>query len=184
MVANTMKVKLIAVAAVVLIAVASGGYAIASGMFSPAKGSAAVYIKDPPPANWSAIYVTITGISIHNSTSGWHSLPMSTSGISVDLVNVAVMPELLGSVTLPPGHYQMIRLNLSGTVTGTYKSSTGTSTYTIQLVSTTVFVAGQFAITKGLTTSITLDFDSAQSIHGSPSTGFTMTPVVGETVGK
>ncbi|MCL5677924.1 MAG: DUF4382 domain-containing protein [Candidatus Thermoplasmatota archaeon] len=175
-----MKGKLIAVAAVVLIAVASGGYAIASGMFSPAKGSAAVYIKDPPPANWSAIDVTITGISIHNSTSGWHFVQVPKSGISVDLVNVVVTPELLGSITLPPGHYQMIRLNLSGTVSGTYQGAT----YTIKLVSTTVFIAGQFTITKGSTTSITLDFDSAQSIHGSPSTGFTMTPVVGETVGK
>ena len=179
-----MKGKLIAVAAVVLIAVASGGYAIASGMFSPAKGSAAVYIKDPPPVNWSAIYVTITGISIHNSTSGWHSLPMSTSGISVNLVGVAVTPKLLGSITLAPGHYQMIRLTMSGTVTGTYKSSTGTSTYSIKLVNTTVFIAGQFTIGTTGVTPITLDFDSAQSIHGSPSTGFTMTPVVGETVGK
>lgn len=174
-----MKGKLIAVAAVVLIVVASGGYAIASGMFFPSNGSAAVYIKDPPPANWSAIYVTITSISIHNSTSGWHSLKM-LKPISVNLVDVAVTPELLGSITLPPGHYQMIRLNLSGTVSGVYNGKT----YSISLLKTTVFIAGQFTITKGSTTSITLDFNSAQSIHGTTTTGFTMTPVVGETVGK
>ena len=165
------------VAAVIVALLAVGGtayYVFGSG------GSLNIQVKDPLPSGWSALYINVSSVSIHNSTggSGGGYLKSFSTPVSVNLANATSKSLFLTSLKLPNGHYQMIRL----TITGAYGVYSG-KTYKISLVSSSVDVAGQFTISSGSTTTVTLDFNSTQAVHGDPASGFTMTPVVAETVG-
>ena len=163
------------VAAVIVALLAVGGtayYVFGSG------GSLNIQVKDPLPSGWSALYINVSSVSIHNSTAGGSGYSTSFSTpVSVNLASATSKSVFLASMKLPNGHYQMIRL----TITGAYGVYSG-KTYKISLVSSTVDVAGQFTISSGSTTTVTLDFNSAQAVHGNPASGFTMTPVVSEIV--
>ena len=142
-------------------------------------GSLNIQLKDPMPPGWTALYINISSVSIHNATAGGGSYSTSFSTpVSVNLANATSKSVFLASLKLPSGHYQMIRLTIKGAY-GTYDHTT----YKLTLVNSTVDVAGQFTISAGSTTTVTLDFNSAQAVHGNPASGFTMTPVVAETVG-
>ena len=164
------------IAAVIVAVLAVGGiayYAFGSG------GTLNVQIKDPLPSGWTALYINVSSVSIHNSTGGsggGYASSFSTP-VTVNLANATGKSIFLTNLRLPGGHYQMIRL----TITGAYGVYNG-HTYKISLVSSTVDVAGQFTVSAGSTTTATLDFNSAQAVHGNPTVGFTMTPVVSEII--
>ena len=176
-----MKGKVIgAIIAVVLIA---GGGVYYFGFYNTG-GTLNVNVTDPLPAGWSSVYVNISSVSIHNSTgggSGAYTKTFSTP-VTMNLAKAASTSLFLTSLSLPPGHYQMIRVVITGAY-GVYNNSGKPQTYTFTLVNGTVDIAGQFTISKGATTSVTLDFISAQAVHGSAAAGFTMSPVVAMTVG-
>ncbi len=169
-------------AAVVIAAVAL----VAVGLFGayfviPSQGTAAIYMKDPVAAGWSALFINISSVSIHNSTGagdGGYSATFATP-LEVNLVQAATTSKFLADLHLPAGHYQMIRFTVFD-ASGVYQGKH----YSLSLVLSTVGVAGQFTVPSRGTVSITLDFDSASSIHGTPASGFTLNPVVGETVGS
>ena len=164
---------IIAVAIAVIVVGAGAYYLLNSG------GSLNIQIRDPLPAGWNSVYINITEVSVHNSTtggSGGYSKPFSTP-VEINLANTTNKSVFLTSLKLPNGHYQMIRLVVSGSF-GVYDGKT----YRISLTSPDIDIAGQFKISSASTTTVTLDFNSAQAIHGSTFTGFTMTPVVAETV--
>lgn len=163
-----------AILAVVLIA-AGGVYYF--GFYS-AGGTLNVRVSDPMPPGWSSVYVNISSVSIHNSTSGGHVFTKSFSTpIMVNLSSATSSSIFLTGLKLPAGHYQMISLVITGAY-GTYDNAGKLQTYRFTLVNSTVKISGQFAISNGATTTETLDFNSAQAIHGTTTTGFTMTPVV------
>ncbi len=176
-----MKAKVIgAIIAVVLIA---GGGVYYFGFYNTG-GTLRVNVTDPMPVGWSAVYVNISSVSIHNSTGGGSNAYTKTfsTPVTINLANATNQSLFLTSLSLPAGHYQMIRLTITGAY-GVFNGADTPQTYKLSLVNGTVDIAGQFTITKGSTTTVTLDFNSAQAIHGDTTTGFTMTPVVAMSVG-
>ena len=170
-----MKMNSKAVIAVIVAVLVIGGtayYVFGNG------GSLNLQVKDPMPSGWSALYISISSVSIHNSTgrSGGY-VKNFTAPVTVNLANATSKSVFLTSLKLPNGHYQMISFTITGAY-GTYRGIT----YKVSLVSPTVDVAGQFTISGGSTTTVTLDFNSVQALHGDPVSGFTMTPVVSEIV--
>ncbi len=176
-----MKGKVIgAIIAVVLIA---GGGIYYFGFYNTG-GTLKINVTDPIPVGWSSVYVNISSVSIHNSTGGGSNAYTKTfsNPVTINLADATSSSLFLTSLSLPPGHYQMIRLVIAGAY-GVFNNVDKPKTYTFTLVNGTVDISGQFTIIKGATTTVTLDFNSAQAIHGSTTTGFTMTPVVAMSVG-
>lgn len=170
-----MKGETIAVVVAAVLVVGSGVYYYG---FDNSTGTLNINITDPLPPGWSAVYVNISSVSIHNSTGGGNGVAKTFSTpVSVDLASATNTALFLTSLNLPEGHYQMIRLTITGAY-GSYQTSSGMHTYQFKLVNGTVDVAGQFSIAHGATTTVVLDFNSAQAIHGNPNSGFIMTPVV------
>jgi len=160
--------------AVAIAVVVVGGLVFYFGFYATG-GNLNVMVKDPLPAGWSAVYVNITSISIHNSTAqSSHGYTRNFSpAIEVNLANAVNSEQFLTSLKLPAGHYQMVRLTVASAY-GVYNGKT----YEISVLNGSVDMPGQFTISNMQTTTIVLDFDSAAAIHGSPMTGFTMTPNV------
>jgi hypothetical protein len=169
-----MKGKAIVAAVIAVIVVGAGAYYLLDS-----GGNLSIQIKDPMPAGWTAVYINISEVSIHNSTAGGHNgySKSFTPAYELNLSNATKGSIFLTSLSLPAGHYQMIRLVVNSAF-GVYEGKT----YRITLTSPNIDIAGQFRISSGATTTVTLDFNSAQAIHGTPFTGFTMTPVVAESV--
>lgn len=172
-----MKGETIAVVVAAVLVVGSGVYYFG---FDTSTGTLNVNITDPLPQGWSSVYVNISSISIHNSTDGGNEIAVKTfsTPMSIDLAGATTASLFLTSLNLPSGHYQMIRLRITGAY-GVYQDAGGSHTYQFKLVNDTVDVVGQFSIAHGATTTVVLDFNSVRAIHGNPTSGFIMTPVVG-----
>lgn len=172
-----MKGETIAVIVAAILVVGSGVYYFG---YDNSAGTLNVNITDPLPAGWSDVYVNISSISIHNSTGdGSNNLVKAFSNpVTINLAEATSSSMFLTSLNLPSGHYQMIKLTLTGAY-GIYSGAGVTHTYQFRLVNETVDIAGQFSIAHGATTTVVLDFNTAQAVHGNPNSGFLMTPVVG-----
>jgi hypothetical protein len=163
----------IAIAALVVV----GGVA---AYFLLYEGTLAVYVKDAPGA-WDHVYVTFSGVAVHESgqdNATWKTV--SSTNQTVDLAALTNVSQLLGSVRLNPGHYEQIRLTVTG-VTGVLNGTTQSVTITVPPDNGTLKVAGQFIVASGQTTTVTVDIRLDQSIHLVGST-WVFDPVVGATV--
>lgn len=144
-------------------------------------GTLNVNVADPMPAGWSAVYINITSVSVHNSTGDAFTKAFSKP-VTVDLASATNSSIFLASLKIPAGHYQMIKVTIKGAY-GVWNGVDRPQTFQFSVVNSTVDVSGQFSVSKGSTTTVILDFNSAQAIHGTPTSGFTMTPVVSLIVG-
>jgi hypothetical protein len=111
----------------IIVMVSCGGGA--SSPPSLKMGTASVSVSDPPSCkvpsgNFKHVYVTITGVSAHlsstasDSTPGWQELApqLATAAVQIDLLSTpataCVLAQLGTSVPLPVGDYQQFRLLL------------------------------------------------------------------------
>lgn len=160
----------IAIAAIVVV----GGVAAYVFLY---QGEVAVYVKDAP-GSWDHVYVTFSAVEIHESGQGnasWQTV--SSAKETVDLAALTNVSQLLGSVRLSPGHYEQIRLAVDS-VTGVLNGTTTSLAITVPPDNATLKVAGQFTVTSGQTTKITVDIRLDQSLHLVGGT-WVFTPVVG-----
>ncbi len=161
-----------------LIAVAIAAIVVVGGVaayFLLYDGSVAVYVKDAP-GQWSHVWVTFSGVSIHQSgtNASWN---VTSTKQTVDLVALQNVSQLLGKISLSPGHYEQIRLSVVN-VTGQQTGSNTILTINVPPDNGTMKIAGQFTISSGQTTSITIDINLAASLHDVNGT-WMFTPVVG-----
>ena len=163
----------IAIAAIVVV----GGIA---AYFLLYQGEVAVYVKDAP-GTWDHVYVTFSGVDIHQSGQGNASWNLSSTQQTVDLASLTSTSQLLGSVRLNPGHYQQIRLSVVK-VTGVLNGTTTPISLSLPPDNATMKIVGQFTVASGQTSKITVDIRLDQSIHLVGGT-WVFTPVVGTTVG-
>lgn len=164
------------VVAVLLVGVGAYYFGFFPTVASQQGGTLNVNVSDPMAVGWSAVYINITSLSVHNTTGSSYNRTFSTP-VTIDLANVTTSSMFLASLNLPAGHYQMIRVTIKGAY-GIWNGTDGPQTFRFALVNSNVDVSGQFSISNGATTTVILDFNSAQAIHGTPTGGFTMTPVV------
>ena len=175
-----MKGEIIAVVVAAVLVVGSGVYYFG---FDTSTGTLNLNVTDPLPSGWNSVYVNISSFSIHNSTGGGANSVVKrfTTPMEINLAEATSTSLFLASLDLPAGRCQLISLNISGGY-GVYQGSKGTHVYQFKIVNGVADIAGQFSIAHGATTTIVLDFNSAQAIHGNQTTGFTLTPVVGMSV--
>ena len=116
---------------------------------------------DPPPKDVTEILVTVSNIEVNMATEdeagGW--ITVVSEPKTFDLIKIAGIEEILGSVELTPGQYNQIRLNvekvdvtLEGTVTAA------------SVPSGKLRLPGGFNVAAGETTIVTLDFDAGKSV--------------------
>ena len=116
---------------------------------------------DPPPKDVTEILVTVSNIEVNMATEdeagGW--ITVVSEPKTFDLIKIAGIEEILGSVELTPGQYNQIRLEvekvdvtLEGTVTAA------------SVPSGKLMLPGGFNVAAGETTILTLDFDAGKSV--------------------
>lgn len=145
------------------------------------QGTVAVYVRDAP-GTWAHVWVTFSGVAIHESgqnNATWKNV--SDVKTTVDLVALQNVSQLLGKISLSPGHYEQIRLSVVN-VTAVLLGGTVTLNINVPPDNATMKIAGQFTVSSGQTTSITVDIRLDQSLHEVNGT-WMFTPVVGLTVG-
>jgi len=168
--------RLLAVGIALLVVVAG-----VAAYFLLYQGTVAVYVKDAP-GTWEHVYVTFSGVAIHESgkdNASW--APISSTKQTVDLAALTNVSQLLGTVRLNPGHYEQIRLSVVN-VTGVLTGTTETVNITVPPDNATLKIVGQFTVASGQTTSVTVDIFLDRSIHLVGST-WVFSPVFGSTVG-
>lgn len=144
----------IAIALVVIVAGASGGFLF----YGPS--NVQVSIRDPPQSPYSssisAIYVTFTSIDVHTANarndSGWHQI---ASSATINLFTVLNVSSVLGKASLPAGKYTELRFNISQVIV---TISSANFTYTIPSGSLKIpITGGGFQAYAALTVNVELD---------------------------
>lgn len=149
-----------------------------SGSGSPASGSGtlSVAMSDAPPAGAPAVTrvnVTIDRVEA-NVNGAW--TPVAAASQSFNLLDLVTNPALLGSTTLPAGHYTQVRLfPSSATVTDT------TGTYPVDIpsgVQTGVKLNVDYDINPNQITTILLDFNVNKSLVREGNGQYKLQPVI------
>lgn len=134
-----------------------------------ATGAVEVRITDAPPGNITNVSVTVDEIRIHRAgagnESGWETIPIVVDGnvttsVTFDLWQVAGNETVLGyQPSVPAGNYTQLRMHIVSvnvTMDGQLREASVPSEW-IKLVR-------PFDVVSGETTTLTLDFDAAQSV--------------------
>ncbi len=145
-------------------------------------GTLALKITDAPAGlNVSKALVTISAVQVHkaaagaendtNFTAGW--LTVVEGPLTYDLIAIKDVKEVLGEKELDAGKYTQIRLSVdSAVVTIDGKESA------LETPSDKIKMIQPFTITSGETTTLTLDFDAAESIKASGKDEYKLQPVI------
>ncbi|HEX9339802.1 MAG TPA: DUF4382 domain-containing protein [Thermoplasmata archaeon] len=129
------------------------------------EGAVAVSVKDAPMSTWSHVNVTFSGVQIHESGKDNASWVTVFSGSkTVDLAALTNVSELLGSTRLAPGHYEQIRISVVS-ATGVDAATGQSVTFMVPPDNATAKIAGQFTISSGQTTTVTVDFALSRCIR-------------------
>jgi len=178
------------------IAVALAGYAAACGGSatgpSGAPGSLTVLLKDSPFSDAKSLLVTFSEVSAHKAEGQWTTLPFSggASSRTCDIKKLVDAQDVLGTGPLTPGHYTMIRLEVSSATLYFDNAATGPAcapTVTapmgksapVDVPSGVVRLNREFDLTSTTATTILLDFDGDKSVHLTGNGKYMMTPVIG-----
>lgn len=146
-----------------------GGSSIAtapSGM-----GVLVVNITDSPFSDASNLFVTISDIEAHKSGGDWFVVESGSK--TFDLKTLVGVQQLLGSTALQPGHYTMLRLDVtSSTIVINGKSSP------VKIPSSRIELNREFDIVAGKNTTLLLDFDGDKSVKQTGNGEYMMAPPV------
>lgn len=144
-------------------------------------GTASIYVKDAPVDEFDEIHLVFTQVEVHrsggNDTGGWITLYENETGQDLDLLDLSgARAAFLGEAELEAGQYQQIRVH----AIEAYGIQNG-SRVEFQFAPTPFKTSGQFEVTGGEETRITVDIDLEQSVVKMGPNGYRMTPVIGST---
>lgn len=161
--------------------VGSGGSGGSGGGGTSGGGSGRLTLRitDTPFADAKAVLVTFDNISVHRSGAGWEDIAFAGGATerTCDLKKLEGPTDLLGTETLPAGHYTQIRLhvkqatihfdNESTSSTACEPSITvpGTQFASVRVASGEVKLNRQFTLEADGAVQILLDFDGDKSIR-------------------
>ncbi len=173
---------------------ASVGLALALACGSPtssSQGNVRVMLKDSPYSDARAVLVTFSEVSVHASGGGWTSLTFTggASSRTCDLKQLTSAQDILGTGSLPAGHYTEIRLVVSSAAlyfdkaaaTGPCASSIAPPSANgaaMQIPPDQLILNGPFDVRDGNTATILLDFDGDRSISQTGNGAYKMQPVI------
>ena len=176
----------------------SGATPGTGGTGSSGTGTLTVMIKDSPIAQPTAVLVTFSELSAHKSGDGtsegdWVTVPFAASTLTCDLMRLTNAKDVLGSGTLPAGHYTQLRVTVTDVkiyfetatsgpacaATMTTDPSPATEeAIPVDVPSGTLKLNREFNVPAAGLTTILLDFDAQKSIHQTGNGKYKMTPVI------
>jgi Domain of unknown function (DUF4382) len=150
-------------------------------------------IKDSPFTDARAVLVTFSEVTVHRSnvSGGAERLPFAGSATSrtCDLKKLTNAQDVLGTGTLPAGHYTQVRIVVSSAVLYFDNAAEGPAcapTITapagrigsIEIPSGEVRLNREFTVSDSGATTMLVDFDGDRSIHLTGSGRYMMSPVI------
>ena len=146
--ASELKTWVIAVAALVVVAIAAGGFLLLS---NKPTGTLVVGITDSPlNSNVTHVYLTITGIVLQGENNSTTSYKVNST--QFDLLSLTNVTKMLGSNSIPVGNYTMIRFNVTSAV-----ATISGANVTLSVPSGQVKVPIHIQVQQGKTTTVVLD---------------------------
>lgn len=146
-----------------------------SGGGSGTMGTLALRLADAPDPSTSAVDVTIDRVEA-NIDGTWTPITGSTPAYSGNIMTLATTDTLLGTTSLPTGHYTQVRLFISQ---ASVTDSSGTHNLTIPSgAQTGLKVLVDYDINASDVTTLLLDFDVAHSITKQGNGSYSLKPVV------
>ncbi|HZY91871.1 MAG TPA: DUF4382 domain-containing protein [Thermoplasmata archaeon] len=148
-------------------------------------GRLAVEVHDAPCQNCTHVWVTFQSVSVHASNtsgSGWTTLNVSGGTVDLMALNGTALAKQIGVTSLKVGHYEQVRLAVTNV---TVMLSNGTTLVASVPSASSADVNGEFNITSGATTTLSIDIDLASSLHivgGGPGLRAIFTPNIGSVV--
>jgi hypothetical protein len=161
---------------------------------APSGGSATLnlMIKDTPFTDARAVLVTFSEVTAHRSgDGGFTRLPFAGGATTrtCDLKKLTNAQDVLGTGTLPAGHYTQIRIIVSSSVLYFENAAEGAacaptiaapagSNAPVEIPSGEVRLNRQFTVPDAGVTTMLVDFDGDQSIRLTGNNRYMMTPVI------
>jgi hypothetical protein len=150
-----------------------------------------VMLKDSPFTDARSLLVTFSEVSVHKAEGDWTSVPFAgaASSRTCDLKKLTTAQDVLGTGTLAPGQYTMVRLTVSNAVlyfdnaasdpacAPTMAAPSGRSAV-VDIPSGVVRLNRPFEVTDGGGTTMLLDFDGDRSVRETGNGRYMMSPVI------
>jgi hypothetical protein len=167
--------------------------ACTSSSTSPSGGDATlqVMLTDSPFSDAKALLVTFSEVSAHATGGDFMRLPFASGASSrtCDLKRLATAQDILGSGSLPAGHYTQLRLTVtsatiyfdnasSGAACAPTLLAVGGRSSSVEIPSGELRLNREFDLASTRATTILLDFDGDRSVHDLGNGRYVMTPVV------
>ena len=174
-------------------ALAMGAVACSDSPSSPSLsgGNFNVRLRDSPFADAKAVLVTFSSVRAHRSDSDWTVVPFANAATTrtCDLKKLETSEDVLGTATLPAGHYTQVRLVVQSATLFFDNASAGSACATtitapaganaaLDIPSGEVKLNREFDVTASSSMTMLLDFDGNGSIHQAGNGRYMMSPVV------
>lgn len=178
------------------ILLACGGGGGSSGGSAAAQGTLRLALTDAPSCGYEHVYVTVTGIRVHQSAAaavndaGWRELAIAPQRIDLLTLTNGVLQEL-GTLPLPAGNYQQIRLMLADNPAAPTPSNPLANALVVPGLANEIALTtpsapqggfklqANFEVTGGQVSDMVLDFDACHSIVRAGNSGnYQLKPVV------
>jgi hypothetical protein len=153
------------------------------GSGGPGTGTLRVSLVDAPDPTISSLNITIDRVEAHvvnpndlNDNEPGHWQTITTSPQTFDLLDLVTNEAILGSATLPTGHYTQVRLFVSN---ATVTDATGTHPVTIPSAGNTgIKLNVDYTISPNQITAILLDFNVNKSLIKQGNGQYRLQPVI------
>ncbi len=167
------------------------------GSSSPTSPSGAgstfnLMLKDSPFSDAKSVLVTFSEVTAHRDTeANFTKLPFAAGATTrtCDLKKLETAQDVLGTGTLPAGHYTQVRLVVSSSTIYFDNASAGAAcaptiaapagrSASLEIPSGEVKLNRQFDVPASGTTTMLIDFDGDRSIRETGNSRYMMTPVI------
>jgi hypothetical protein len=174
-------------------ALAAGSLACSDSPSSPSLsgGNFNLRLRDTPFTDAKAVLVTFSSVRAHRSDSDWTVVPFADNASlrTCDLKKLETSEDVLGTASLPTGHYTQVRLVVQSATLFFDNAAAGAACATtiappaganaaLDIPSGEVKLVREFDVTGSAAMTMLVDFDGNASIHQAGNGRYMMSPVL------